>query len=125
LGILGSSAAGPRADQVCDPNANAPHTVAQWFNTACFTDVPKGQVRPGNAGRNTIRGPGYQTWDMSAFKNFHFTESRYLQFRGEFFNIFNHTNLSSIGATLGSATYGTVTAARDPRIIQLGLKLYF
>jgi hypothetical protein len=125
LGILGSSSAGARADQVCDPNANAPNTIAQWFNTACFTDVPKGQVRPGNAGRNTIRGPGYQTWDMSAFKNFHFTESRYLQFRGEFFNIFNHTNFSSIGATLGSATYGTVIAARDPRIIQLGLKLYF
>jgi hypothetical protein len=125
LGILGASSAGPRADQVCDPNANAPHTLSQWFNTACFTDVPQGQVRPGNAGHNTIRGPGYQTWDMSAFKNFHFTESRYLQFRGEFFNIFNHTNFSNIGSTLGSGTYGTVTAARDPRIIQLGLKLYF
>ena len=50
---------------------------------------------------------------------------RLLQFRGEFFNIFNHTNFANIGPTLGSATYGTVIAARDPRIIQLGLKLYF
>jgi hypothetical protein len=125
LGFLGASASGPRGDQVCDPNANAPNTLAQWFNTGCFTDVPKGQVRPGNAGHNTIRGPGYQTWDMSAFKNFHFTESFKLQFRAEFFNIFNHTNFSNIGATLGSSTYGNVTASRDPRIIQLGLKLYF
>jgi hypothetical protein len=125
LGILGPSAAGPRADEVCDPNKDAPHTIAQWFNTACFKDVPMGQDRPGNASRNTIRGPGYQVWDMSAFKNFHFTENANFQFRAEFFNIFNHTNFSSIGATLGSSTYGTVTAARDPRIIQLGAKLYF
>jgi len=126
LGFFGASQAGSRADQVCDPNANAPHTFSQWFNTACFASVPAGVVRPGNAGRNTIRGPGYQVWDISAFKNFHFTEARYLQFRAETFNTFNHTNWSSIGTTRGvPSTYGLVTAARDPRILQLGLKLYF
>ncbi len=125
LGFFGSSAAGARGDQVCDPNANAPHLINQWFNTACFQNVPTGQVRPGNAGRNTIRGPGYQKWDLSAFKNFHFTEQRYLQFRLETFNTFNHTNWASIGATRAASTYGFVTAARDPRIVQLGLKLYF
>ena len=125
LGFLGSSSAGPRADQVCDPNQGAPHTIAQWFNTSCFTDVPIGQVRPGNAGRNTIRGPGFQTWTLSLFKNFAFAEHCRLQIRGESFNAFNHTNWSSIGATLGSSTYGNITAARDPRIVQLGAKLYF
>jgi len=127
LGILGSSQAGPRADQVCDPNANAPHTFFQWFNTACFADVPAGQVRPGNAGRNTIRGPGYQKWDLSLFKNFYFNDSRstYLQFRAESFNTLNHTNFASIGSTLGASTYGTVTVVRDPRVIQFGAKLYF
>ena len=125
LGILGSSSASPRGDQICDPNANAPHTLTQWFNTACFAEVPAGQVRPGNAGRNTIRGPGYQTWTTSLFKNFRFGETRSLQVRGESFNTFNHTNWSSIGATLGASTYGQITAARDPRIIQLGAKLYF
>ena len=125
LGFFGASQAGPRGDQVCDPNANAPHTLLQWFNTACFANVPTGVVRPGNAGRNTIRGPGYQNWDMAAMKNFHFTESRFLQFRAEFFNIFNHTNFSSIGTTRLTATYGQVTAARDPRIVQLAAKLYF
>jgi hypothetical protein len=125
LGILGASASGTRADQVCDPNANAPHTLAQWFNAACFANVPTGVVRPGNAGRNTIRGPGYQNWDMSFFKNFHFTESRYFQFRAEFFNIFNHPNWSSLSATRLGPTYGQIIAARDPRIVQLGAKLYF
>jgi hypothetical protein len=125
LGILGSSQAGTRGDAICDPNANAPHTLAQWFNTACFANVPAGQIRPGNAGRNLIRGPGFQKWDMSAFKNFRFNESTRLQFRAEFFNIFNHTNWATIGATRLSSTYGFVTAARDPRIIQFGMKLYF
>ena len=125
LGFFGSSQAGARGDQVCDPNANAPHTLLQWFNTSCFANVPTGQVRPGNAGRNTIRGPGYQTWDMAAMKNFHFTESRYLQIRGEFFNIFNHTNFASIGTTRLLSTYGQVTAVRDPRIVQLAAKIYF
>ena len=125
LGFFGSSQAGARGDQVCNPNANAPHTLLQWFDTSCFANVPTGVVRPGNAGRNTIFGPGYQNWDMSAMKNFHFTESRYLQLRGEFFNIFNHTNFASLSATRLAATYGQITATRDPRIVQLALKLYF
>ena len=87
--------------------------------------MPTGVVRPGNAGRNTIRGPGYQNWDMTGMKNFHFTEARYLQFRAEFFNIFNHTNFASLSATRLGATYGQITATRDPRIIQLAMKLYF
>ena len=48
-----------------------------------------------------------------------------LQFRFETFNTFNHTNWASIGATLGSSTFGQVTAARDARIAQLALKLSF
>ena len=126
LGLLASgSGATPRVDFNCDPNQGAPHTMTQWFNTACLADVPKGQVRTGNAPRNGIRGPGYQKWDMSLFKNIHFNDRVNAQFRLESFNTFNHTNWSSIGASLGSSTYGLVTAARDPRIVQLALKLYY
>jgi hypothetical protein len=125
LGFFGSSQAGARGDQICDANKSAPHTLAQWFNTGCFANVPTGQVRPGNAGRNTIRGPGYQNWDMSGFKNFRFTEASYLQFRAEFFNIFNHPNWSNLSAVRLGPTYGQITAARDPRIVQLAMKLYF
>lgn len=123
LGIIGTSATSPREDLICDPNKNAPHTIAQWFNTACFIDVPNGQVRPGNAGRGIVRGPGYQRWDMSAFKNFQIGERVRLQFRGEMFNIFNHVNYSGVSVSFGSSVFGTVTSFRDPRIVQLGLKL--
>jgi len=126
LGILGSgSGASPRADFVCDPNKNAPHLLLQWFNTSCLTDVPIGQIRPGNAPRNGIRGPGYQKWDLSLFKNFHFGERANLQFRFESTNTFNHTNWATIGATLGSSTFGQITAARDPRIVTVALKLSY
>ena len=123
--LLSSSQASARPDMICNPNVAAPHTQAAWFNTACFADVPIGQVRPGNAPRYFVRGPGFQKWDMSAFKNFSFGERARLQFRAEAFNIFNHTNFASVASNLGVSSFGTVTAARDPRIIQLAFKLYF
>ena len=124
---LNSSTAGPRPDWVCNPNEGAPHSMFQWFNTACFAEVPLGVARPGNAGRSVIQGPGLQRWDMSLFKNIKlpFTESTRLQIRDEAFNLFNHTNPFDVNTTLGNAAYGRVTAVRDPRIIQLGAKLYW
>ena len=75
LGIVGlSSSAVPRPDMVCNPNAAAPHILAAWFNTSCLTAVPTGQVRPGNAGKYNIAGPGYNGWDFSLFKNVKITE---------------------------------------------------
>ena len=62
---------------------------------------------------------------MSFFKNNRITESVNLQFRAEFFNIFNHANFNGINTTFGSGAFGRVTSARDPRIIQFGLKLGF
>ncbi len=125
LGFLGASAAGPRPDWICDPNSNAPHLPTQWFNTSCFANVPAGTVRPGNAGRGVINGPGYQRWDTSLFKNIRFGERLRLQIRGEAFNVFNHGNPLTIVTNITSSTYGRVTAFRDPRIIQLGAKFYF
>jgi hypothetical protein len=48
-----------------------------------------------------------------------------MQFRGEASNVLNHTNYTTINVQLGNASFGRVTAYREPRIIQLGLKLYF
>jgi hypothetical protein len=132
LGLLGASAASARPDQVCDPNENAPHewgAAAEnqlWFNTSCFQPVPAGEVRPGNAGRFTIRGPGYGRWDLSLFKNFQLTERFKLQMRGEAFNLPNHPMPSGIGSTNNtSSLFGKITSFRDPRILQLAAKLYF
>jgi hypothetical protein len=123
LGILGTSQAGPRPDMVADPNANAPHTLTQWFNIAAFADVPAGVVRPGNSGRGVVIGPGYGRWDFSVFKKFVILYERLsMTFRAEMFNVFNHTNYSGVGTTTGSATYGQITSTRDPRIIQFALK---
>lgn len=125
LGIVGSSSGKPRPDWACNPNAGAPHTQFAWFNTGCFVPVAAGQVRPGNAGTFTIGGPGLNRWDFSLFKNVKFRERASLQIRSEFYNVFNHTNPNTFGTSLGSSTYGQVTAYRDPRILQLGAKFYF
>ncbi|HKX28438.1 MAG TPA: adenylyl cyclase, partial [Blastocatellia bacterium] len=125
LGFLGSSASGPRPDMIADPNRNAPHTIARWFNTEAFAEVPAGVTRPGNAGRGVVRGPGYGRWDMSLARNIKIHEEVKLQLRGEVFNIFNHTNPLTVNTVRTSTLFGQVTAIRDPRLIQLGLKLYF
>lgn len=99
--------------------------------------------------RNYLRNPGWNNHDVSVFKNFPFTKdgTRYVQIRGEFFNIFNSTqfttiNTGSVTVTPGSSTAvfntrpagstavlgsfaGEYNAARDPRVIQLGIKVYF
>ena len=76
-----------RPDATCDPNENAPHTPDQWFNTSCFVARPLAQTgeRPGNAGRNSIRGPGFASADLSLFKNIRFSANHRLQLRLEAF----------------------------------------
>jgi hypothetical protein len=120
-----------RPDLIGDPHAT-PCVAGTFFNTCAFADPALGSA--GNLGRNTIQGPGYQVWDFSLFKNFHLTEKMNLEFRSEFFNMFNHPNLqfaksgpqNSINTTtFGTPEFGFLTAARDPRQIQLALKLSF
>lgn len=127
IGFLGPSVSGPRPDQIGDPNSNAPRTAEQWFNRAAFADVPQGVNRVATAGRGTITGPPTQRWDLTLSKRFRFSEdgSRAIQFRAEAFNIFNHTNFRALSTNITATTYGQVTTTRDPRIMQVALKLYF
>jgi Carboxypeptidase regulatory-like domain/TonB-dependent Receptor Plug Domain len=125
LGLLGSSPSGARPDMICDPNQGAPHTFAQWFNTACFANPPAGVNRVGNASRNVILGPPTTRFDATLSKNIHFGESKSLQLRWEVFNVFNHTNFTTLSLNITSSNYGSVTAVRDPRTMQLGVKFYF
>ena len=98
-------------------------TPDRWFNPAAFAFPAPGTF--GNAGRNILDGPGYQNVNASLVKNTHLTEQVNLQFRAEFFNLFNHPNFNLPDNFLGSPTFGVISSAREPRHIQFGLKLLF
>jgi hypothetical protein len=116
-----------RPNLTCDPNDGAPQTTAQWFNTNCFQRLTlaanAGQV--GNEARNVVRGPGFARTDLSLFKNFALTGSQAVQIRIEMFNLFNQERFGQPNGTVGSPTFGQVTAADDGRIVQLGIKYSF
>ena len=108
-----------------------PHTIDQWFDTSIYAAPGPGLW--GNTPRNSVWGPGRNNWNISFFKNFVFSETRgsNLQFRAEFFNIWNHTQLRAdtvnggASVNLGAGDFGKITNTFDPRIIQLALKLNF
>jgi hypothetical protein len=119
--ILGFGA-NDRPNLTGDPQLSSPST-GRWFNTAAFAFPAPGTF--GNAGRNIIDGPGYQSVNASLVKNTNLTENINLQFRVEAFNLFNHPNFNLPDNFLGSPTFGQITSARDPRHLQFGLKLLF
>ena len=126
LGLLAAGAVGPanRPDQNGNPNTNAPHLRTQWFNKV-FANVLPGQVRPGSASVGSIVGPGYQDWDLSAFKNVRIWRELTVQLRGEAFNVFNHTNWVGLSTNVTAGNYGQITSAADARRLQLGAKFNF
>ncbi|HEX6504485.1 MAG TPA: carboxypeptidase regulatory-like domain-containing protein [Terriglobales bacterium] len=111
-----------------DPNSG-PHTVIEWFNTAAFQQLvpnPNSPVQQfGNEGRNVVQGPGLQQWDFSAFKNIRVAEAKDLQFRAEFFNLFNHPTFRLPDSDISSPNFGQIQEALPPRLIQLALKFMF
>jgi outer membrane receptor protein involved in Fe transport len=115
-----------RPDVTCDPN-DGPKTTTQWFDTSCFVrrTLAQSGERPGNAGRNTVRGPGFNRTDLSLFKNIAVRKDHALQLRLEAFNLFNQARFGQPGGTIGTATFGQITSADDGRIIQLGIKYLF
>jgi hypothetical protein len=106
------------------PN-DRPHgqLISQYFNVAAFALNAPGTF--GSAGKNILRGPRMFNTDLSLLKNFKLAERASLQFRSEFFNVFNNVNFSGPQASLSSAAKGTITSAGDPRILQFALKLMF
>lgn len=119
--VLGFGA-NDRPNVAGDPNLSSP-SADRWFNTAAFAFPAPGTF--GNAGRNILRGPGYQNVNASLVKNTLLTERLNLQFRAEVFNLFNHPNLNLPDNFLGSPTFGRISSARDPRHLQFGVKLLF
>ncbi len=89
------------------------------------TTFEQGAGRFGNFGRNVFHGPGLNNWEISFFKNILISEGHKVQFRGELFNMFNHTQFLNPNGDIGSANFGLVTLTQEPRIAQFVLKYTF
>ena len=113
-----------RPNLVGDPVLPAEQrTAGQWFNTAAFAIAPVFTL--GNASRNPVTGPSYRNVDFSLIRRVTIRAGAAIELRGEVFNLFNTPNLGAPNGVAGSAAFGTITSALDPRIGQLALKLLF
>ena len=97
-------------------------SIAEWFNTAAFV-TPAGAF--GDARRNSIEGPGQRLFDMAFTKIFPIRESRSLEFRAQFSNIFNTPQYVGIDTVVNSPTYGRVISVGAMRSLQLTARFRF
>ncbi len=84
------------------PVFSGPQTLARWFNTANFSLAPEGTL--GTSARFPLHGPGVENWDLALQRNFVIRERVKLQFRGQFFNAWNHANFVDRLWTADNAT---------------------
>jgi hypothetical protein len=103
-------------------------SVDKWFDTSVFRAV----ARAGNLGRNVVIGPGFSNTDFSVIKVTRLGEQLRLQFRAEFFDLFNHANFGPPGTVVGTPAFGQITSTRFPtgesgssRQIQFAVKMSF
>jgi hypothetical protein len=94
-----------------------------------YLDITAYQVQPvntpGNSARNSAWGPGFFTTDLSFVKRFAIREQTQIDFRLEMFNAFNRTNYQNPSASFGSSTFGIISDAYDPRIMQAAIRFTF
>ena len=135
LGLLATGGSTPRPNLLFSPQKGALHSLGRWYNPAAFA-VNRTPGEPGNEPRGAIIGPGYWRYDMSLQKQFKIYENLNTVFRVEAFNLFNHTNYNAVSTTSLTSTFnpndsttwgslGQVTSTRDPRLLQLALRLNF
>jgi hypothetical protein len=151
-GVGNGSGTGSFPDLLGNPNSNVPggsssSSYSRWFKNPGAYGLPTG-LTFGNAGRNSARNPGRESFDMALFKHFAIKESMAFEFRAEAFNIFNHTQWSgfgssSMGCTGTAAPYSAsgdqqpgnvsclgnnfleINAAHLARVVQFGAKFIF
>jgi len=112
------------------PNLNGDPTLpaderstGRWFDTSVFSTAP--QFTIGSASRNPVRGPGYRNLDLALIRRVPVTANHALELRAEVFNATNTPPLGAPNGTFGSAAFGTITTAGDPRVIQVAVKYLF
>ena len=113
-----------RPDQVCNGKKDGTD-IGQFFDTGCFVDPVAGGL--GNASRTPLYGPGFVNTDFSAVKQFQLPrEGMHLEFRAEFFNLFNHPQFFTPGQDAASSDFGIISrTVNNPRLIQFALKFSF
>ena len=113
-----------RPNLVGDPTLPADErSPARWFNTSAFAPAPAFTI--GTSSRNPVRGPGYRNLDLALMRRVPFSGSRALELRAEVFNATNTPAFLAPNTVAGSAAFGTITAAGDPRVVQVAVKLLF
>lgn len=113
-----------RPNLVGDPTLPSDErTVQRWFNTAAFANAP--QFTLGSASRNPIRGPGYRNVDLALIRRVPLQTTTSLELRLEVFNALNTPQFGPPNGSFGSAAFGSITTALDPRVIQLAAKVSF
>ena len=98
-------------------------SVSRWFNTSAFAAAP--QFAIGTSSRNPLRGPGFRNLDIAVIRRVPLPGRTAMELRAEVFNATNTPPFGAPNATVGSAAFGTITTAGDPRIIQLAVKVLF
>jgi hypothetical protein len=133
LDITGSTSEGARINVVqgCNPKSNVP--AGLFFNPACFSEPAVGTI--GDAGVNIMTNPGINNWDATMTKSIPIgkNEKRSLRLQLQAYNVFNHTNFSSVSSGYvfnaaqvnTTANIGHFTGAVNPRILSLAMHLYF
>jgi hypothetical protein len=111
------------ANPTCVAPPGPTRTAAQWFNPCAFETAPPNKY--GNAGRNSLLGPGYASFDMSLLRRFTLPERATLTIEAQSFNLFNRPNFSLPAAFAGQSNYGVISSANDPRELQLAARLSF
>ncbi|HKS11336.1 MAG TPA: carboxypeptidase regulatory-like domain-containing protein [Pyrinomonadaceae bacterium] len=119
-----ASAVGQRPNYTGAPIYLNTSDATQFLNPAAFARPAPGQM--GSLGKGSVRGKPISTVDFSTAKNWRFKERYGIQFRAEFFNLFNHTNFIGYNVDISQAgAFGLLTATQAPREIQLGIKFTF
>jgi hypothetical protein len=98
-------------------------TIDRWFNTGAFTAAEPFTI--GTSSRNPVRGPSYRNLDLAMMRRVPLQGSTALEVRVEVFNVTNTPPFGAPNTTVGSAAFGTITTAADPRVIQLAAKFTF
>jgi hypothetical protein len=116
--------AGGRPDRIGSGNVDNP-TLDKWLDITAFALPPLGSF--GNAGNSTNRAPGFGNWDFGIGKKFEITETKYVDFRTEFFNVTNHPSFAPPGRSISTpSTFGVITGTVSaPRILEFALKIHF